>query len=84
MKTPRLDTPVHPKTLVEQKTDFTAEGSPPPGKVTGSVPPVTPDSVPAARTPKKRKSPPNPTGLTAERGTKPPVPKGPARPGKYG
>ena len=27
-----------PKTLAQEKADFTAEGSPPPGKVAGSVP----------------------------------------------
>jgi hypothetical protein len=84
MKTPPLDAPVHTKTLVEQKADFTAEGSPPPGKVVGSVPPVTPD-VAAPEIAKKR--PPlgkDATSRSAEKGTRPPLPKGPARPSKYG
>lgn len=56
-KTTRVP-PVHTKTLIEQKTDFTAEGSPPPGKVVGSLPPttpdVTPDVVPAPKDDKRR------------------------------
>jgi hypothetical protein len=40
MKTPPVDAPLHNKTLTEQKADFTAEGSPSPGNVAGSVPPV--------------------------------------------
>lgn len=83
MKTTPADAPVHPKTLVEQTTDFTAEGSPPPGKVVGSVPPVTPDAVPDIK-PKKRRSPTKTTARAAEKGTTPPPPKGPARSSKYG
>ena len=41
MKALPVNAAVHQKTLVEQKTDFTAEGSPSPGKVAGSVPPIT-------------------------------------------
>ena len=59
MKTQPMDAPVHAKTLVEQKTDFTAEGSPPPGKVVGSVPPVTTDVAP---TKSAKKRPPRPMG----------------------
>ena len=33
-----------PPTLADQKADFTAEGSPPPGKVAGT-PPMTPASL---------------------------------------
>jgi hypothetical protein len=37
-------TPVpEPKTLAEQKAEFTAEGSPPPGKVSTSLPVGSPD-----------------------------------------
>lgn len=36
-----------PKTLTEQKSDFTAEGSPPPGKVLTSTPVNAPDSADA-------------------------------------
>lgn len=35
-----------PKTLAEQKSDFTAEGSPPPGKVATSIPVASPDAQP--------------------------------------
>lgn len=43
--TPRAPTPAPvPHTLAEQKADFTAEGSPPPGKV-ATTPPLT-DSTP--------------------------------------
>ncbi len=39
--------PAKPKTLVQQKTDFTAEGGPPPGMVAASHPPAqTPPVVP--------------------------------------
>ncbi len=37
--------PPHPKTLEEQKADFTAEGSPPPGKVGKDVPVVEEPAV---------------------------------------
>jgi hypothetical protein len=35
------------KTLAQQHTDFTAEGSPPPGHVATSVPATPRDAVPA-------------------------------------
>ena len=76
MTTPRVNAPVHSKTLVEQKADFTAEGSPSPGNVAGSVPPVTKsdtDLLPASD-----------ARRTAKKGTAPPRPKGPARSSKYG
>jgi hypothetical protein len=42
MKKPVLTLPpkpkLKPKTIVQQHTDFTAEGSPPPGKVGAEVP----------------------------------------------
>jgi hypothetical protein len=38
MKKPLLTLPPKPKTIVQQHTDFTAEGSPPPGKVGTEVP----------------------------------------------
>jgi hypothetical protein len=40
MKKPMLSLPpkTKPKTIVQQNTDFTAEGSPPPGKVGTEVP----------------------------------------------
>jgi hypothetical protein len=34
------EVPAKPKSLVEQKADFTSEGAPPPGKVVGSVVPA--------------------------------------------
>jgi hypothetical protein len=37
----------------EQKTDFTAEGSPPPGKVAGAAPPAEPPRMPARPKPRK-------------------------------
>ncbi len=49
MKKPQRIVPTHPKTLPEQKSDFTAEGAPPPGKVVGSVPPMTVEEVPVAK-----------------------------------
>lgn len=45
------------KTLVQQQADFTAEGSPPPGRVAKEVPVTSPVSVPVRRqgfTPAKR------------------------------
>jgi hypothetical protein len=52
MKPPRRTAPVAPKTLTEQNTDFTAEGSPPPGKVAGTGRTVAPSRRPApSRTP---------------------------------
>lgn len=50
MKTPPVDAPLHTKTVAEQKADFTAEGSPSPGNVAGSVPPVTKSSKDLAPT----------------------------------
>jgi hypothetical protein len=34
------------KTLTEEKSDFTAEGSPPPGKVSTAVPATAPHTKP--------------------------------------
>ena len=43
--TPRAPHPAPPPpTLADQKADFTAEGSPPPGKV-ASTPPLTPAAL---------------------------------------
>jgi hypothetical protein len=81
MKPPLPDAPVHPKTLTEQKTDFTAEGSPPPGKVVGSVPPVTPDMLETAQ--RKPRKPTKTAEATSPTRTTPPQRKGPARLGKY-
>ena len=44
--------PAAPATLAEQKSDFTAEGSPPPGKVSTSKPATAhdaPKTVPATK-----------------------------------
>lgn len=38
MKRPVLTLPLKPKTIAQQNTDFTAEGSPPPGKVGTEAP----------------------------------------------
>jgi hypothetical protein len=84
MKKPPIDAPVHTKTLVEQKTDFTAEGSPPPGKVVGSVPPITPDMAAPASDKKRPPIERDAARGTAEKGTTPPKAKRPARPSKYG
>ena len=40
------------KTLVQQQSDFTAEGSPPPGKVAPAVP-ATSDKLPPVATAKR-------------------------------
>jgi hypothetical protein len=45
--------PVEP-TLAEQKSDFTAEGAPPPGKVATSTPEVPPGDPPGATPPPTR------------------------------
>lgn len=44
-----------PKSLAEQKSDFTAEGSPPPGKVSTSIPDQS--AEPAKASPLRRPSP---------------------------
>ncbi len=41
---PPNDPKIKAKTLVQQQADFTAEGSPPPGKVSTEVP-ATPDKL---------------------------------------
>lgn len=41
--------PVKPPSLAEQKTDFTAEGSPPPGKVATTAPVSSTEPDPTAR-----------------------------------
>lgn len=48
--TPATPAPT-PKTVTEQKADFTAEGSPPPGKVANTKPETTPE--PAGSQPKR-------------------------------
>lgn len=42
-----------PRSTEEQKTDFTAEGSPPPGKVGGAAAPAEPPRAPARPKPRK-------------------------------
>ena len=44
---PVLTLPPKVKTLAQQKADFTAEGSPPPGKVAMSIPDTPHESVKA-------------------------------------
>jgi hypothetical protein len=44
LPTPIETPPPVPKTLAEQKSDFTAEGSPPPGKVSTGIPAAEPVS----------------------------------------
>jgi len=53
--------PIKPSTLAQQQADFTAEGSPPPGKVAASAPITTGETaaLPApARVQPARKGPP--------------------------
>ena len=50
-RTPHLPPPL-PPTLADQKADFTAEGSPPPGKV-ANTPPLTP-AAPAIPEPSRK------------------------------
>jgi hypothetical protein len=45
---PVLTLPPKVKTLAQQESDFTAEGSPPPGKVATSIPDTPHESVKAA------------------------------------
>jgi hypothetical protein len=40
-----------PKTVVQQESDFTAEGSPPPGHISGTDVPDTDDPAPPKPTP---------------------------------
>jgi|GEM_PF-3183146 len=48
--------PVKTKTLLQQQTDFTAEGAPPPGIVEASHPPAqTPPVVPGRKSVRSRK-----------------------------
>jgi len=52
MKRPAPARPAEPKSLAQQNTDFTAEGSPPPGRVAGSgVAGALPQRHAASRTP---------------------------------
>jgi hypothetical protein len=44
MNKPAVTPPPVAKTLAEQKSDFTAEGSPPPGMVSNAIPVGAPDS----------------------------------------
>ena len=53
---PKPTQPIKPSTLAQQQSDFTAEGSPPPGDVAASVP-VTARPSPAPARP-VRKGPP--------------------------
>lgn len=60
MKRPRPTPAPPPKTLGEEKSDFTAEGAPPPGRV-GTEAPVGVADAPAPRPPataKRRSTPP--------------------------
>ena len=57
------------RTLAQEKSDFTAEGSPPPGQVAGTAPalPSTADEPaapgkPEKAAPKGRRQPPSPAG----------------------
>ena len=57
------------RTLAQEKSDFTAEGSPPPGQVAGAVPLLPVDDglpPPPAKSPKgaanARRQPPSPAG----------------------
>jgi len=57
------------RTLAQEKSDFTAEGSPPPGQVAGTAPvhpsnaaEPAPTSAPAKGAPKGRRQPPSPAG----------------------
>lgn len=55
MKKPDSTPPTKAKTLVQQNTDFTAEGSPPPGKVATEVPASAP-AVPSTQGEKTAKN----------------------------
>jgi hypothetical protein len=72
-KTPPVgpaETPAEPpRTLAQEKSDFTAEGSPPPGQVAGVAPVLPVDDAlapPPAKSPKvaanARRQPPSPAG----------------------
>jgi hypothetical protein len=52
--------PPVPATLTEQKSDFTAEGAPPPGRVATTVPATLHDEPKASTTPAKPKPKPRP------------------------
>jgi catalase len=54
MPQPPISPPPLAKTLTEQKSDFTAEGSPPPGKVSTSVPVTAPEPGKKAPPPAKQ------------------------------
>lgn len=82
MNKEQIDAPLHTKTLVEQKTDFTAEGSPPPGKVMGGAEPITPNTNPVVHAKRGNTPTARAGGDTAKRIT-PPARKGPAPLGKY-
>lgn len=62
-----------PRTLAQEKADFTAEGSPPPGQVAGAAPQLPADDAPA----------PPPPATTAKGAAparrQPPAPAGPVR-----
>lgn len=61
------------RTLAQEKADFTAEGSPPPGQVAAGAAPVLPADDAAAPPPKK----PAKNAVTGRR--QPPSPAGPVR-----
>lgn len=65
-----------PRTLAQEKADFTAEGSPPPGQVAGVAPELPADGAPALPPAKgskgaahARRQPPSPAG-PVKRGSK--------------
>ncbi|MDO8419700.1 MAG: hypothetical protein Q7S90_06660 [Rubrivivax sp.] len=69
---PAHASPETPRTLAQEKSDFTAEGSPPPGQVAGSAPVLPSDAeaaappvapvAPATTVPTGRRQPPSPAG----------------------
>ncbi len=60
MKRPASTPAVKPKTLSQQNSDFTSEGSPPPGHVAGATDsgPALPDAKTDRRTPTRAPSTP--------------------------
>ena len=60
------------RTLAQEKSDFTAEGSPPPGQVASTAP-----ELPA--TPAQAAAPAQPAKAAAKGRRQPPAPAGPAR-----
>lgn len=73
--------PEAPRTLAQEKSDFTAEGSPPPGQVAGVAPVLpsndaaaAPPSAPATTTPAGRRPPPSPAGPVRRSSKRSPAP----------